>query len=107
MSKDSREYENKYNTVKRQIEYSKKYINSVISNWFYPNSLKYIILKKILYSYQNDLSFLEGYLAYLNNQNIKNIEVYNLVELSRIDLLYFERSFNEIYTQTKINSCLC
>ena len=107
MLKDSREYENKYNTVKIQIEYSKKYINSVISNWFYPNSLKYIILKKILYSYQNDLSFLEGYLAYLDNQNIKNIEVYNLVELSRIDLLYFERSFNEIYTQTKINNCLC
>ncbi len=107
MSKDSTDYENKYNTVKRQIEYSKKYINSVISNWFYPNSLKYIILKKILYSYQNDLSFLEGYLAYLDNQNIKNIEVYNLVELSRIDLLYFERSFNEIYTQTKINTCLC
>ena len=82
----------KYIAIQNNIEPIKHQITRVIDNWFYPNSLKCMLLRKFISIYREYVSIIEEHY-----QNTKDPEILKLFETSEKELKEFDIKFNEFY----------
>ena len=95
----------KYIAIQHNIEPIKQHITRVIHNWFYPNSLKCMLLRKFISIYRGYVSSIEEHYLYT-----KEPEILRLLDSSIKKLREFEYKFNEIYMdymESNFNRCLC
>ena len=94
----------KYIAIRYNIEPIKQHIARIIDNWFYPNSLKCMLLRRSIPVYREYISAIEEH--YLHT---KEPEILRLLDSSIKSLREFEDKFNEIYieSKSKFNPCSC
>ena len=91
----------KYIAILKNIEPVKYQITRVMDNWFYPNSLKCMLLRKFISIYREYVSIIEEHY-----EHTKEPEVLRLLDSSIKTLREFDVKFNEIYMDS-IESKLC
>jgi hypothetical protein len=88
----------KYIAIRDNIEPIKREINRIIHCWFYPNSLKCMLLRKFISVYRDYISIIEEHY-----EHTKDPEIQRLVESSNHSLKEFDVIFNHIYLDS--NGC--
>lgn len=100
-------YEERHNFIWSEIERLDGHIQRTFDNCFYPYSIRLHMLKRFIFVYREHLSFLEGYQAYLENNNSDSSISSTLqkqIDTTRARLDSFDEQIQELYLGVK-NSC--
>jgi len=100
-------YEERHNFIWSEIERLDIHIQRTFDNCFYPYSIRMNMVKRFIFVYREHLSFLEGYQAYLENNNSDSKILPILqgqIERTRNRLDSFDEQLQELYLGVK-NRC--
>ena len=95
----------KYTEIKDNIAPTERQIYIIIETWFYPNSLKIMLLRKFIPLYRDFILSMEEHYQSVLETDTSDMSF--LLFVSKQNLEHFEKEYDKIYLDSKINRCIC